>query len=226
MAAEPTQRDKLVSQLRQVDDDEVGRVLQRARLEVSPHSLGFGMVDDDSPGYLRWPAVADELNDIGLTFGEVISTDQCPLRVVAYDVGTDKLWGTSESSNDKLGSIVRWSGKTYTKLDTHSPKDAVLRAVEDANDGTEYSQLVGIAEKELARMKTVSNIKGLTFRTKSKWGFVRSAFFSWENMTTELKERGYAFGDVVVDGRRVIALRDGVLWVARSAPRVDVVEKM
>ena len=233
MAAEPcemTQRDKLVSQLREAQDDDeaVDSILKRAKFESSPHSLGFERASGSSDGNMRWSAIVDDLNALGLTFGEVVSTSELLLRVVAYDAKEDKMWGTYGRTEDKLAYVKHWSGKPYTRVASHSARDATVRALEGADDDTEYAQLLEIAERELARVKRSRELNGLRFHTKREYdGFSTDlTLFSWESMTTELEKRGYAFGDVVVDGRRAIAFRGDVLWVAASAPRVNEVEKL
>lgn len=233
-----TPREKLISDLRDLKDDDyetVDLALKRAKVAASPHSLEFENASG-GPGslFITWSMITDQLVPLGFAFGDAITDDERLWRVIAYDADEDNLWVTSTDVPDKVGCANNWLStprQNIRRIDdvASSAKRATIRALEGAGDDADAIQLLEIAERGLAQTLRLRRAKGLCFGTTNE-AFRPGAkiYFSWENMTTGLKKRGYGFGDPVDDrGRRAIAtFRNGDLWVAESAPRVFAVEKM
>ena len=228
MAAEPCGiplRERFLDDLRESDAD-VDSVIRGAKREATPDSLSFaGCIDCACMGghTATWSTLTTGLADLGLAFGDVVFDGSNYRRVLAHD-GTEALvTRTTKSAGIKHGR------KALTRSDAvPSQRDQLIRILETKGpscaDDVEFVTLAESTQREMKKWETPT---GLYFTQAARFAWIKPApvFFSWESMTTGLRGRGYAFGDVV-DGRRAIAFRDGDLWVARSAPRVDVVEKM
>lgn len=226
-------REELISNLKALDgDDGVSNVLQEAKRVVRPDSLILLMRRhqfDSSSLTFAWPMFTDHLRAHGLAFGDVIHRNDRSLRVIAYDSKSDKLFTTDPNTADGTDHIGNYASKAGTVTRTiPSERDRVIRVLENAGDDVDDQDLVRMAASRFAQVhRTSIEHAGLSFEIATRSFFGPSSItFSWDNMTTDLRGRGLAFGDVVDGGRRAIAFRDGVMWVAKCAPETSQVEKM
>ena len=159
----------------------------------------------------KWESLTTDLGQLGFEFGDVVvdGKENCLRRVIAYDKGDNLLWFTDKNYSDNAMKAKFVSGR----FERYDPNDAAVR---DRLSSILSAGGDDVMDRARAELQKVPH-----FKVPQNGLKLTGTWFGWDDTTAKLAERGFKFGDVVVDKtknrlHRVVALKGGELWITSA----------